>query len=87
MHVIYCQLPLNRVKQVRLIASNDAQILAAPQATCVAVAAHSNVRLMCRSKDGDNTRFALSGKLSDVCAALDQLAAQETRNALRWAFQ
>lgn len=87
MQVIYCQLPLNRVKHVRLIASNDAQILVPPQATCVAVAVHSNVRLMRRSKDSDNTRFALSGKLSDVCAALDQLAAQETRNALRWAVQ
>ncbi|MFZ7321223.1 hypothetical protein [Comamonas jiangduensis] len=38
---------------------------------------------MRRSKDKDSNRFALSGKLADVCAALDALAAQEMRNTWR----
>lgn len=44
-----------------------------------------HVRLLRRAKEQDCTRFALTGKLSDVCAALDELAALEQRNACRCA--
>lgn len=87
MQLIYCELPLSRVGLSHLGASNQDQLLGLPVPLKSAAMGCNNVRLMRRAKDIDNTRFALSGKLADVCAALDQLAAQETRNAWRVAFQ
>lgn len=86
MHLIYCELPLPRVNHIAPVASNENNLSRATFSMAYAVAANSNVRLMRRPKESDNTRFVLSGKLSDVCAALDQLAAQETRNTWRCAF-
>lgn len=86
MRVIYCELPLLRIKDTRCIASNEDNFLLSAQTLTKTVAANTNVRLMRRPKESDNTRFVLSGKISDVCAALEQLAAQETRNACRCAF-
>lgn len=86
MHLIYCKLPLNRVHSFCGVASNDSRAITLHPISDEA-GNPSNVRLMRRAKDNDSTRFALSGKLVDVCAALDQLAAQETRNAWRRAYQ
>lgn len=85
MHFTYCTLPLARLPNAITAASNEAQ-LGCLESTPTLQQAHihqGNVRLMRRTKDMDNTCFALSGKLADVCAALDALAAQETRNAWR----
>lgn len=88
MQLIYCDLPLHRVHHAQLHASNQAHLVVLPAPLNDAAAmANQHVRLMRRATDMDSTRFALSGKLADVCAALDQLAAQETRNAWRVAFQ
>ena len=84
MHLLHCPQPLPPLESVTTaFASNQASFheisaCAAPCESCT-----GNVRLMRRSKDQDGNRFALSGKLADVCAALDALAAQETRNARR----
>lgn len=86
MHFVYCEIPLTRLEDTRCTASNDNHFAPSTPALSKAAAIRSNVRLMRGSKESDNTRFALSGKLSDVCAALDQLAAQETCNAWRCAF-
>ena len=87
MHFFYCQLPLLRIQPLATKASNDEPLNTTLDFVTQAITATSNVRLMRRGKDQGSTRFALSGKLADVCAALDQLAAQETRNARLCAFQ
>lgn len=87
MPLTHCELPLRRVRPAHLRASNQDQLLGLPAPLNDAAMASNNVRLMRRAKDSDTTRFALSGRLADVCAALDQLAAQENRSAWRVAFQ
>lgn len=81
MQVLHCPLPLPRLESAAL-ASNQALFGVAPP-YMDGHACHANVRLMRRSKEVDGNRFALSGKLADVCAALDALAEQEMRNAWR----
>lgn len=71
MSMTFCQLPLSRITTATM-ASNEAHFL--PQAL------PHNVRLLRRAHDPDCTHFAMSGRLSDVCAALEQLAEQEQRN-------
>lgn len=86
MHLIHCTLPLECLPQAIDCASNDSQLnaLATPDFD---ISTASNVRLMRRAKDTDSARFVLSGKLADVCAALDALAAEENRKARRFAAQ
>lgn len=86
MYFIYCELPLNRVGNEHVNASNEKNFHGFVYAIRNAAVSDSNVRLMRRPQEDDNTRFALSGKLSDVCAALEQLEAQEIRNAWRCAI-
>ena len=83
MPLIYCELPLTRVNFSADCASNHEQWHSMELHATDCATTQSNVRLMRRPKEADSTRFVLSGKLSDVCAALDQLAAQESLNALR----
>jgi hypothetical protein len=71
MSMTFCQLPMSRITTATM-ASNEAHFL--PQAL------PHNVRLLRRAHDPDRTRFVMSGRLSDVCAALEQLAEQEQRN-------
>lgn len=85
MPLIYCKLPLLRVNFSSVCASNQEQWHYTELRTVNCASTPSNVRLMRRPKEADSTRFVLSGKLGDVCAALDQLAAQESLNALRMA--
>lgn len=86
MQTMICTLPLVRIPIAPLVACNDDQFQEHATPTRHAHAAcKANVRWMCRSKDIDCNRFALSGKLADVCAALDELAAQEVRNAWKCA--
>ena len=85
MQRLICTLPLARVPQASLVASNDDQLHTNESPLCVATACTAHVRWMCRAKDAGSNRFALSGKLADVCAVLDELAAQEVRNAWRCA--
>lgn len=87
MPLIFCELPLRRVEHAAFQASNQEPLKEEPmQQVAGTVMAGPNVRLMRRAQDMDSSRFVLSGKLADVCAALDQLAAQETRNAWRVAL-
>ena len=78
MPMTFCPLPLPFVATAPdTVASNDSQLhIAATQ-----MPAHGNVRMLRRAHEADNTRFVLSGKLSDVCAALEQLVNQEQRYA------
>ena len=84
-HVI-CTLPLARLPLASSVASNadqfnDPYIPTQPtQSTCKA-----NVRWLRHAQDTDCHRFALSGRLADVCAVLDELADQEVRNAWKCA--
>ena len=85
--LIFCELPLRRIEHAVFHASNQAPLAEAPiQRVAGTTMASPPVRLMRRAQDMDSSRFVLSGKLADVCAALDQLAAQETRNAWRVAL-
>lgn len=83
MPLIYCELPLRPIAHCQVEASNQ------PHLDCLAlpdlrIAMNSpNVRLTRHTQEIDDARFVLSGKLADVCAALDHLAAQEQRNAWR----
>lgn len=86
MQLLHCNLPLTRIDAASDAASNQTTFTDIPYVPLDCNAYSGNVRLMRRTKDGDNQRFALSGKLADVCAALDELAAQETRNAWRIAM-
>lgn len=79
MTMLHCELPLPRSTCRPWVASNQDQF------HTLSMSCHGNVRLMRRPKDTDRARFALSGKLSDVCAALAALEAQEARNRLRCA--
>lgn len=83
MHFLHCPLPLPHLESAAASASNQALFCDTSFNTATCKNCTGNVRLMRRSKDQDNNRFALSGKLADVCAALDALAAQEIRNAWR----
>lgn len=86
MRVSYCHLPLARLHQAVDCASND-PVLATDVVWPVNISCASNVRLLRRVHDADSARFVLSGKLADVCAALDMLAAEEGRMARRVAMQ
>lgn len=60
------------------LAANDAQWEPLQPAVSTAACNHQgNVRLLRRRHDADGTRFALAGKLADVCRTLDWMAAQE----------
>lgn len=83
MRLLHCPLPLPHLESAAASASNQALFCDTSFNTATCKNCTGNVRLMRRSKDQDNNRFALSGKLADVCAALDALAAQEIRNAWR----
>ena len=86
MRLSYCHLPLARVPQVVDCASNDASQLATAVGP-MDISRASNVRLLRSTQESDSARFVLAGKLADVCAALDLLAAEETRIARRVAIQ
>lgn len=86
MRLSYCTLPLARLPRTVDCASNDYSLNAMPTSQ-MDVSATSNVRLLRRAKDTDSARFVLSGKLADVCAALDVLAAEENRKSRRVAMQ
>lgn len=85
MTTLHCELPLPRSTCRPRVASNQDQFHAPTTPLPASSACHGNVRLMRRPKDTDRARFALSGKLADVCAALEALAAQEARHRLRCA--
>lgn len=87
MQLSFCPLPLPRVSASVALASNACQFhpTKASHSTMGCQALHSNVRWMQRPQNTDIRRIALSGKLSDVCAALDELAAQERYGAWRTA--
>ncbi|GEM_PF-1276494 len=88
MTTLHCELPLPRSTCRPRVASNQDQFHALTMSLPPSSACHGNVRLMRRPKDTDRARFALSGKLADVCAALEALealAAQEARHRLRCA--
>ena len=87
MQFFYCELPLPRIKPASHTACNQARFIDLPEQLADRQASSGNVRLMRRTKDFDNSRFVLSGKLVDVCAALDELAAQEQHNTWRIAAQ
>lgn len=65
-------------------AANDAFYFAACLPSAASLS-NARVRMLKHNEEMDGTRFVLSGKLSDVCAALDQLAALEQHNAWRCA--
>ncbi|WP_368921538.1 hypothetical protein [Comamonas aquatica] len=85
MTTLHCELPLPRSTCRPRVASNQDQFHALTMSLRPSSACHGNVRLMRRPKDTDRARFALSGKLADVCAALEALAAQEDGHRLRCA--
>ncbi|MDH0363554.1 hypothetical protein [Comamonas aquatica] len=85
MTTLHCELPLPRSTCRPRVASNQDQFHVLTMSLPPSSACHGNVRLMRRPKDTDRARFALSGKLADVCAALEALAAQEARHRLRCA--
>lgn len=87
MQFFYCELPLPRINPASHTACNQARYINLPEQLADRQASSGNVRLMRRTKDFDNSRFVLSGKLVDVCAALDELAAQEQHNTWRVAAQ
>jgi len=87
MQFFYCELPLPRISPAAHKASNQARFIDLPAHMVDRQVCTGNVRLMRRMKDADNSRFVLSGKLGDVCAALDELAAQEQNNIWRVAAQ
>ncbi|MBP7646769.1 MAG: hypothetical protein KA751_08475 [Comamonas sp.] len=87
MQFFYCELPLPRINPASHTACNQARYINLPEQLADRQASSGNVRLMRRMKDFDNSRFVLSGKLVDVCAALDELAAQEQHNTWRVAAQ
>ena len=84
MTTIFVDLPLQHLQFAHTLrASNDAVFHCATgltQPTCA-----GNVRLLRRAQDQDHARFVMSGKLADVCAALDALAKQEVRQSWRCA--
>ena len=86
MPFLHCPLPLASLTIAATGAAN-ADTLNQPPATSLEICCTENVRLMRRSQDCDTTRFALAGKLADVCAALDELAAQEIYQARRHAIR
>ena len=85
MTTLHWELPLPRSTCRPRVASNQDQVHGLTMSLPPSSACHGNVRLMRRPKDTDRARFALSGKLADVCAALEALAAQEARHRLRCA--
>lgn len=88
MNTIFARQPLPRLDQWALAcAANDATFTdpIVPRKPQASLACNGNVRLLRRAKEQDRTRFVMSGKLSDVCAALDALAALEQRQAWRYA--
>lgn len=81
-------LPFSRlVRNTSPIAANDAAFDSLWNATSTAtienLKASNQVRLLRHAKEQDTNRFALTGKLSDVCAALDELAQLEEDNMRR----
>ena len=77
MSLIYCPLPLPALHGAAPIASNDPDWKTGTSLQVMQLTCHSNVRLLRRTKENDASRFVLSGRLADVCAALELLAAQE----------
>lgn len=85
MSTTFLALPLRQLPFFTLReASNDASFACSSCMTYEQLQ-HSNVRLLRHPKEQDCARFVLSGKLADVCAALDEMAALEKSNALRYA--
>ena len=92
MTMFHCPLPLARTARPGHAANHevfhDPAISPAPQPPGLTLVratqplAH-NVRLLRNHRSSDRALFALSGKLSDVCAALDQLARQEALYGMR----
>lgn len=87
MQLLLCTLPLPRQFPTPAFASNADQLQrsAGLSNSATHTTLHGNVRWMQSPQNTDPQRIALSGKLSDVCAALDELAAQEIRNIWRTA--
>lgn len=85
MRLMHCALPLTYVARPMTCASNQPLPLSKP--ATLGLSGHSNVRMMRPSLDTNSTCFALSGKLSDVCAALEAMAATERLQAMRCAVQ
>lgn len=77
--LVFCPLPLKRLSDQQRHAANHELL------DCIALDAGtprpshklSNVRLLRCKHDPDQARFALSGKMADVCQALDIMAARE----------
>lgn len=73
MSIFFCALPLLSVAKPQRSAAN---------AACLhPLTAAGNVRLLRRAHDADSNRFVISGKLADVCQALERLASEEIRHA------
>lgn len=84
MSLIPCTLPLPCVASTLVLASNQEWGF---QMDTVNLIGHGNVRVMRPTLDNNNACFALSGKLADVCAALDAMAQKEQLQAMRCAMQ
>lgn len=81
----HCTLPLPYVGNPLILASN--QTLHPKTPDIPAIRGYGNVRVMRPSTDAHNTCFALCGKLADVCAALEVMAAKEHLQSMRCAMQ
>lgn len=73
MTVFFCPLPLPTVCPHPRRAANTEQLHP--------LAAVGNVRLLRRAHEADTSRFVMSGRLADVCQALERLASEEMRRA------
>lgn len=85
--LVFCKLPLQSIPRYTSHAANQACMDIARASTPPFFWGNecSNVRLLRRQHDPDRTRFALSGKMADVCQALDALAARELAHNARLA--
>ena len=85
--LVFCQLPLQSVPGYASHAANQAHLVTAITHAPTSLWGNqcSNVRLLRRQHEPDQTRFALSGKMADVCQALEALAARELAHNTRLA--
>lgn len=76
--LVFCKLPLQSVPGYAPHAANQAHMATAttPALTYLWSNKCSSVRLLRRQHEPDQTRFALAGKMADVCQALDALAVE-----------
>ena len=83
MQPMICTLPLVRLPLASLAvpASNADHFLEHNRPESKSACFKPSVRWIYRSQDMNSNGFALSGKLADVCAVLDELIDLEVRNA------